>query len=576
MTNITIGTAIKEYQKTLNTTAKSSFLSAFLKYGYQCLGECCIKSKRLTKTQINKAFKKLDKKDIKELTELLERVEKTEEFTALNANSKKQNRFHIGKFIDWIKAQYFGEITKLESQQIELEQIKLFGQDRQGTVKKIKTTRKQQKRLALSLDEVPPEVFARINNELEKFKIYQMKSLDCREVSADRTIISIKTLLGWWYRNKAYNNKNEISLNSLIPFVKLKFSFGECGEYTTYLVKEGTAKHECKEQAKKLINTLENEFFPGLDNKISQRTKELYYASLISLAKYIYCLETDLEYGDNFEDIPLIQYLRVQRKKQNKNANTREEKPLITWEKVMSTLEICRQEALVTKHSYTRGNGLSTRKRRPRAIAVSYQRFLILSFFTLLPPDRQRTIRELKVGKTLKYGEFVNNRFIEADPTKDSTKKWYIYLKPEDYKTGDTYGEWRGEVPNVEFKDGTKFYEYIFNWLYGKIRDALNITDKSYMFSVPTTGKQYYSGSMVGLLKAIFVRITGVPITPHQLRHIYVTHLRDLGVTDAEKEAAAYWMKHSRETADKIYSHQTIENKVAPVYGLMEKVNKLS
>ena len=54
-----------------------------------------------------------------------------------------------------------------------------------------------------------------------------------------------------------------------------------------------------------------------------------------------------------------------------------------------------------------------------RAVAVAFQRYLILSFFSVVP-DRQRTIRELWLGTTFQR--------------EDSDGTWVIKHGPDDYK----------------------------------------------------------------------------------------------------------------------------------------------
>ncbi|CAL5226021.1 g8828 [Coccomyxa viridis] len=64
------------------------------------------------------------------------------------------------------------------------------------------------------------------------------------------------------------------------------------------------------------------------------------------------------------------------------------------------------------------------RARTSPAVAWSLQRYLIFAILCCIP-DRQRTIRELEVGKTLfKEGE-----------------RWVIKHQADDYKTGRAYGQ---------------------------------------------------------------------------------------------------------------------------------------
>jgi hypothetical protein len=52
-----------------------------------------------------------------------------------------------------------------------------------------------------------------------------------------------------------------------------------------------------------------------------------------------------------------------------------------------------------------------------------------------------------------------------------SEARYYIHLQSEDYKTGDSYGEWLGEFPNTEFPDGSRFYDYLNKWLFRGYQD---------------------------------------------------------------------------------------------------------
>ena len=58
-------------------------------------------------------------------------------------------------------------------------------------------------------------------------------------------------------------------------------------------------------------------------------------------------------------------------------------------------------------------------------MAWSLQRYLIFAILSCVP-DRQRTLRELEVGRTL---------------VRDREGRWVIRHGPGDYKTGRSYGE---------------------------------------------------------------------------------------------------------------------------------------
>ena len=66
-------------------------------------------------------------------------------------------------------------------------------------------------------------------------------------------------------------------------------------------------------------------------------------------------------------------------------------------------------------------------------IATTFQQYLILSFFANVP-DRQRTLRELELGRSCL-------RVDENDDDGNDCAAWIIKHSAEDYKTGATYGE---------------------------------------------------------------------------------------------------------------------------------------
>jgi hypothetical protein len=161
-------------------------------------------------------------------------------------------------------------------------------------------------------------------------------------------------------------------------------------------------------------------------------------------------------------------------------------------------LEKIRFEANLKTHK----DGKYQRKRSLLTQAKSLQRFVLLGLFALVPPSRQRVIRELELGRTLKYGIFEHGRFIPFEKMANpSEAKYYVHLQPEDYKTGDSYGEWLGEFPNTEFPDGSKFYDYLNRWLFQCYQDA-NSEWHGMRELIAAPG-----------VKTVFVRDTGTPYT---------------------------------------------------------------
>jgi hypothetical protein len=120
--------------------------------------------------------------------------------------------------------------------------------------------------------------------------------------------------------------------------------------------------------------------------------------------------------------------------------------------------------------------GYRVQSRHATGVGMSYQRFLSLAFFVLIPPDRARTVYELEVGRTLVWGHFQEGIFVATDNQEHPTAAWFIHLQPEDYKTGAAYGEYWGSIPNESFGDGTCFYDYIIAGYRSCVRFSTLIT----------------------------------------------------------------------------------------------------
>jgi hypothetical protein len=169
--------------------------------------------------------------------------------------------------------------------------------------------------------------------------------------------------------------------------------------------------------------------------------------------------------------------------------------------------------------------------------------------------------------------------------TNPGEAKYYIDLQAEDYKTGKTYKEWRCDFPNTEFPDGSKFYDYLNRWLFcgyqdesGEwhgMREVLASAGERTVFVTRKAGRALTKASMYQKITRIFSRWTGVPVSPHDLRHIYRSYIDDpaTGATSEEQKSAAYWMRHSSEMAKK-YSHLDNEKKLQAGTQMAERLNR--
>jgi site-specific recombinase XerC len=142
---------------------------------------------------------------------------------------------------------------------------------------------------------------------------------------------------------------------------------------------------------------------------------------------------------------------------------------------------------------------------------------------------------------------------------------------PGDYKTGSLYGEWWGKLTNTIFCDGKTLYGYIDEWL--TTWRPIFTPDHNNLFT-QLQGNLISGSDFRQKIERLFCRFNGVPVNPHSLRHIYITYLKSIHVSDAELESAAAAMAHSRETQSKIYDLMTLQDKLAPSLELTRRIGE--
>jgi integrase len=185
-------------------------------------------------------------------------------------------------------------------------------------------------------------------------------------------------------------------------------------------------------------------------------------------------------------------------------------------------------------------------------IAEAYQRYLILAFFANIP-DRQRTMRELEIEKTLVKDE--------------QTGCWTVKHGPDDYKTGKSYGE-RPAMPLAE-ELSPAIDDFLNNW-----RPALQ-PSTNFLFVQSRTGKPLTGDSVFQRVSRCCFKYTGKRTNPHLLRDMIVTHVRESDASEKELEALALFMGHSLHMQRTSYDRRTLTNKIAPAVKLMQSLNKV-
>ena len=327
-----------------------------------------------------------------------------------------------------------------------------------------------------------------------------------------------RLFLGWYVRNHApIDDPQKLSIFDIIPNSK-------------------------KESAQVLLDFI---VWLRSDRQISVSYEANMIRGLIKLLKFRFARETTSE--KSFDDIGVVRELRswhrlAQQKTQVAPRSSREDQKWLSWPQYLKVVEAMLADL----------EQLQNENAGDYDIAVALQKYLILAILSNVP-DRQRTIRELQVGRSL---VFENDR-------------WCIKHRPEDYKTGKKYGE-RPLLPLSP--DLTPYInDFVERW-----RPVLK-PSSAFLFVQPRSGKPLTRDSVYQIVSRACYQHTGQRTNPHLLRDMIVTHVRESGkASEAELEALALYMGHSIQVQRANYDRRTLQQKVAPAVELLQNVNSKS
>jgi hypothetical protein len=304
------------------------------------------------------------------------------------------------------------------------------------------------------------------------------------------------------------------------------------------------------------------------ERKGSPKSEMQALIALLNVAKFLHYQESDHvnceAYSKKYIDIRIITEIRKLIRDTNKRVKdapitiSDESKKWLSWPEYLACVEYLKKDcALLTSDGFPRTN---------RAIACSYQRYLITALLAYMPPDRQRTFRELEQGKSLVRGVVREGIFYcQQDGS------FYIRLEPDQYKTGDAYGRQTLKVPEI-------IYPELESWL-NKWRPLLNPTH-SFVFT-QLNGKPLTQSSLYQLFRHAIYRASvvlfgeGKATNPHLVRDMLVTHCYQIGASEIELEGLALGMKHSRKTQRENYDRRTNEDKIEPALNLMQRLQPI-
>lgn len=411
-----------------------------------------------------------------------------------------------------------------------------------------------------------------VNNKLKKdFEEYKYfrKRRDVTKSSISLDIESFERFLGWLYRFKGVPLE-ELRLSNIIQLYELPADYHE--DY--YKLK---VRRQLMEGTKKNLDLID-EYLCFMDNTAGKNSQKRLLASLTALAKFIYRDELnkslEFEYDD---DIFMVKKLR---KKENSiklfkgDAKSYDDR-IIPWQKALEVLEILRINSLATHYQFPKSRQLINLKDKSRYMYY----FIAVSLCMLRPPLRSSDYPSLKINElvndsetnSILLGEYKNKKFLFKNQMDNPEEaKWYIRL--QEYKTKKIYGVyWSRPIPNIQFKDGTFYYDYLEDWINNK-RNYDGKCNHNFLLRAELTNKPLNEDQWHDLIVTRFLNYAFVPVVPNSLRHMYVTEVRNNRATEDEKIAVAYEMLHSKETASKTYNEQTAEEITAPAKNINNKI----
>jgi hypothetical protein len=546
--------------------------------------------KRFSVQAIASAFKVLEGISLQQLQEALSIQAQVFEYLQVSAGNRRVFKSYLKKFLHWCEAQGWFAVTTLQGNTDHAAD----GKPAKETIQiyKLKSPKGVRKPTAneLHLSGVPKkanyalgtvagdELKPYLEQQLEQLSQFMQHKLGLRPATRKSYRERLLQLFGWLYREQGVPLE-ALCLESVIPIVELKV------RVTDFMTPSGSPDHnqwaiakvlaeEAALQSAKQVDQLLRQYTEFLGGSLSSKLKVL--QACINTAKYLYNDKTSDP--RQYRDIPIILLLRKQmrslRQTEGKAApRIAFEAKSLPWTATYQVLLQLKQEAdTVVLHQVAprRTGGIAAFPRKTKGTGRSHMRFLLLAFFVLIPPVRSRTIRELELGRTLVWGGLQDGRVVPPERLPDPAQaQWFIHLKPQDYKTGATYQDYVGAVPNTSFSDGTCLYDYLERWI--KVYRPLFQPQHQLLF-MKHNGDPLSKDDLNGIVRRFFFKFTGIPVTPKELRPMYVTYLRNQRASEAELDAAARAMQHSRARQNADYDRQQQLDKQAPIHAFNQRL----
>jgi hypothetical protein len=561
---------------------------------------------------------------------------------------RRRNRYYLKQFVQWVHQKRWLVLLDPSSREPQFNRFNQPKGQRRISAQDLRTTGTKHPP-AYSLGTHPQDwvlvddrkLLANpcLDKELQQLREFGSKSRKAKQV--EQQIGHIREILGYLHRIQKVPLES-LCLDLLIPFVQLRFSEEDFGGTEAFAVNargqlldpvraeqtlamaEAMAQRQAKKKADVTLKIVEA-FFNwrqqelancGQPEGLSPASKREVLGALIFASKYQFRDQTDLEETDNFEDISVVRRLRLRLNQESLDAQKTQKqirKRSVSWAQAMQVFEKQRLQTLeyhLASRDRHRKTGKQIRRRSATSIALDLQKTVVCGLMVLIPTDRQQTYRRLEYGKTLKNGYFLDDdceQFVDRDVPADPNEASF-WINLEDFKTAETYGEFWYPVPNVQFADGTTFYQYIASFLWG-FWDEAGVFPTYYkeqhkhwqgwidaegqrcgwraalypqhdlIFTMPVAKTPFDENAFCSMIRSLFVRFTqesgqAVPVTPHSLRHMLSTYLDRLGIAGEEEKSFAYVLHHSPEVHQGRYVYKDNMTRITPAVKRMEEIIK--
>lgn len=552
---------------------------------------------RMLPKEIEAAQRFLDTLPLVQLNQALQVQASYFETHAIHRQIQKANRYQLSKFITWVQAQGWltaeqlsptGEATEPRPQAYRHSFNVAKAQGKQPLKNLGLTKRVRRPDFGLK----PHEINATLQTQIQAIKQFEAQYLNHRPATITSNVSFLMRMLGWQHRYGLVPLE-ELSLTGLVPYTSLRVSLeaiqAECPneeEAWQKLLVRREQRKEMAEQQTRAAERVWDDYFVFYSD--APDTQVATIQALIIVAKYFYRQETENTASKSgYTDIPVVRRLRQRLSAANK---LRKAKPpeiaykerSVSWETVFEVLD--RQQQKYEQRFYDKarksdGTVLQRDPRQPTAIACDLQLLLVLCFFTVMPPERNRTICQLELGRTLMQGAIEDGVLVPIENmSRPELAQWHLYLGPKDYKTGEIYGKYLTPIDNMKLARGQTFYGLLQTWidtyrpLFNANHDQLFVKVKTTMGATP--GEPITQRNLTSWVKHLFYRQVGVPVVPQSLRKMYVTYLKKSGASEAELEAAAKAMHHSRSMQRIHYDEQDLQDKIAPISAFNQQLFK--